>query len=76
MAQHYSTRSTDELLTMIRHNAQAAAYTRGECQARNVMRTLGMRAALADLRTFLGLATVPAAYTAGYCDAVMEAVQR
>ena len=54
---------------------QQSAYDDGARQAVNVLRTLGLRQALADVTLFARYDRVPAAYTAGYTDAVLEAVQ-
>lgn len=55
---------------------QQSAYDDGARQAVNVMRTLGLGQALLDARLFLRSDRVPLAYTAGYTDAVLKAVQR
>lgn len=55
---------------------QQSAYDDGARQAVNVMRTLGLRQALMDVRLCASYDRVPLAYTAGYADAVLEAVPR
>lgn len=56
--------------------AEQSNYDRGRREARNLMvdKRFGLRAALTDLMVHLRT-DVPAAYSAGYADTVLEAVQ-